>query len=113
FNGYDIRGLGPAKAAKVVWTLQNLLPAGADYKDVFYTLPLSCRKNIGRAGTYLTEDDCAQVDKVVRATEMYKDPVRGSAKNVDYCDNGTPTSSYVQGFESKNDGWEFEGNWYL
>jgi Zn-dependent metalloprotease len=113
FNGYDIRGLGPAKSAKIVWTLQNLLAPGADYKDVFYTLPLACRKNIGRAGTFLTEDDCAQVDKVVRATEMYKDPAKGAPKNVDYCDNGTPTSVYRQDFESRNDGWEFEGNWLL
>jgi Zn-dependent metalloprotease len=113
FNGYDVRGLGPAKAAKIMWTLQNLLAPGADYKDVFYTLPLSCRKNIGRSGTYLTEDDCAQVDKVVRATEMYKDPVKGAPKNVDYCDSGTPASVYVQDFESKNDGWEFEGDWML
>ena len=114
FNGYDIRGLGPAKAAKIGWTLQNLLAPGADYKDVFYTLPLSCRKNIGRAGTHITEDDCQQVDKVVRATEMYKDPNVGSAKNVDYCESGrTVNSSYVQGFEAKNDGWTFEGNWLL
>ncbi|WP_349330133.1 M4 family metallopeptidase [Actinopolymorpha sp. B9G3] len=114
FNGYQIRGLGPAKTAKIGWTLQNLLPPGADYKDVFYTLPLSCRKNIGRAGSYITEDDCQQVDKVVRATEMYKDPVQGSAQNVDYCEDGLKhTPSYVQGFESKNDGWTFQGNWFL
>jgi bacillolysin len=114
FNGYDIRGLGLAKSAKIMWTLQNLLPPGADYKDVFYTLPLSCRKNIGRAGTYVTESDCKQVDKVVRATEMYKDPLQGSAKNVDYCRTGeTVTRSYVQGFEARESGWTFEGNWFL
>ena len=115
FNGYDIRGLGPAKTAKIGWTLQNLLAPGADYKDVFYTLPLSCRKNIGRAGTHVTEDDCQQVDKVVRATEMYKDPNVGSAKNVSYCESGDQkiTSSYVQGFEAKNAGWTFGGNWLL
>jgi bacillolysin len=114
FNGYQIRGLGPAKTAKIGWTLQNLLPPGADYKDVFYTLPLSCRKNIGREGTFITEDDCKQVDKVVRATEMYKDPVVGSAKNVDYCEDGAKhTAAYVQGFETKNDGWTFGGNWFL
>ncbi|MFD2077711.1 M4 family metallopeptidase [Actinopolymorpha cephalotaxi] len=114
FNGYTVRGLGLAKTAKVLWTTQNLLAPGADYKDVFYTMPLACRKNIGQVGTYITEDDCQQVDKAVRATEMYKDPVRGSAKNVDYCANGTsPKASYTEGFESKSGGWTFQGNWVL
>lgn len=114
FNGYDVRGLGPAKAFKITWTLMNLLSPGADYKDIFYTLPLSCRKNIGRAGSFITEDDCQQVDKVVRATEMYKDPVRGAAENVGYCAAGkTANSVYTQGFENKNSGWTFQGNWIL
>ncbi|WP_020580337.1 M4 family metallopeptidase [Actinopolymorpha alba] len=113
FNGYQIRGLGPAKGSKIMWTLQNLLAPGADYKDVFYTLPLSCRKNIGRAGTFVTEDDCQQVDKLVRATEMYKDPKVGFAKNVNYCAAGKKVvPSYTEGFENKAN-WTFEGDWML
>ncbi|GAA2757657.1 hypothetical protein GCM10009872_30170 [Actinopolymorpha rutila] len=114
FNGYTIRGLGLAKTAKILWTTQNLLTSGADYKDVFYTMPLACRKNIGQAGSYITEDDCQQVDKAVRATEMYKDPLVGSAKNVDYCTNGkSPMASYAENFESKSGGWTFQGSWVL
>ncbi|MBE1605323.1 M4 family metallopeptidase [Actinopolymorpha pittospori] len=114
FNGYTIRGLGPAKAFKITWTLMNLLTPGADYKDISYTLPLSCRKNIGRSGSFITEDDCQQVDKVVRATEMFKDPVRGAAKNVGYCATGeTVNAVYTQGFENKNSGWTFDANWLL
>lgn len=108
FGGYDVKGIGPAKAFKITWTLQNLLTPGADYKDVLHYYPLSCRKNIDRAKSYITESDCQQVDKVVRATEMYKDPVQGAPSNVDYCDNGTVKSAYVQGFENKNSGWSFQ-----
>ncbi|HEY6739632.1 MAG TPA: M4 family metallopeptidase, partial [Actinopolymorphaceae bacterium] len=111
FNGYTIKGIGPAKASKVVWTLQNLLTAGADYKDVFNLLPISCRKNVGKPGTFITEADCAEVDKVVRATEMYKDPNAGAAKNVDYCEAGqTVQRVYVEDFEKKNGGWTFDGD---
>ena len=112
FNGYRIRRLGPARVAAIMWTLQNLLPPGADYKDVFYTLPLSCRKNVGRAG--ISEAHCRQVDKAVRATEMHKEPVNGAPKRVGYCAKGQAAHrTYTQGFESTNADWTFDGNWML
>lgn len=114
FNGYTINKLGLAKLGKITWSLQNLITSGADYKDVFYTLPLACRKNVGRAGTYITEADCQQVDKVVRATEMYKDPAQGAPINVDYCPGGASrTSKYTQGFETKVADWTWDPNWEL
>jgi bacillolysin len=108
FNGYDVKGIGPAKTFKTAWTLENLLTPGADYKDVMHYWPLACRKNIDRAKSYITESDCQQVDKVVRATEMYKDPAKGAPKTVDYCAPGkAPKGSYVAGFENKT-GWTFQ-----
>lgn len=113
FNGYTIKGIGIAKLAKILWTTQNLFPSAGDYKDLFYTAPLACRKNADREGTYITEQDCKQVDKAVRATEMYKDPKSGAAKNVAYCDNGDVDKVAMHaGFENKS-GWEFNGDWFL
>ncbi len=114
FNGYTVRGLGLAKTAKILWTTQNLLTSGADYKDVFYTMPLACRKNIGQAGSYITEDDCQQVDKAVRATEMYKDPLcRFGQERRLLRQRQVAKSSYTEGFESKSGGWTYQGNWVL
>jgi bacillolysin len=114
FNGYTIKGLGLAKLGKITWSLQNLITSGADYKDIFYTYPLACRKNVGRAGTYITEADCQEVDKVVRATEMFKDPSVGAPVNVDYCPSGQDrTTAYTQGFETKVADWTWGTNWVL
>ncbi|GAB3401131.1 M4 family metallopeptidase [Flindersiella endophytica] len=113
FNGYTVDKIGLAKLGKITWSLQNLITSGADYKDIFYTMPLACRKNIGRTGSYITEADCQQVDKAVRATEMYKDPLQGAPTNVDYCPSGAVTSKYTQGFESKVADWTWDENWVL
>lgn len=89
FNGQSIEGLGLAKTFKIYWTSQNLLTSGSDYKDLFHILPLSCRKNVGKEGTYITESDCEQVDKAVRATEMYKDAAKAAPVATSYCEEGT------------------------
>jgi bacillolysin len=113
FNGYTIDKLGLAKLGKITWSLQNLITSGADYKDIFYTMPLACRKNIGRTGSFITEADCQQVDKAVRATEMYKDPATGAPVNVAYCPSGAVTSKYTQGFETKVADWTWGTDWVL
>jgi Zn-dependent metalloprotease len=110
FNGYDVRGLGLAKTFKIYWTTENLLTSGADYKDLFHVLPLACRKNIGRAGTHITEDDCAQVDKAVRATELYKDASKGAPVATPYCEEGKAVrASYSQGFDKQPSDWTLDG----
>lgn len=110
FNGYDIRGLGLAKTFKIYWTASNLMTSGMDYKDLFEVLPLSCRKNIGKPGTHLTEDDCAQVDKAVRATEMYKDASSAAPVATPYCEEGeTVQASYSQGFDGQVSDWALAG----
>ncbi|WP_245941052.1 M4 family metallopeptidase [Thermasporomyces composti] len=110
FNGYDVRGLGLAKTFKIYWTASNLLTSGSDYKDLFHVLPLACRKNIGRPGTHITEDDCAQVDKAVRATEMYKDASKGAPVATPYCEEGeTVRASYSQGFDEAPSDWTLAG----
>jgi bacillolysin len=88
FNGYRVRGLGLAKTFTIYWTALNLLTSGADYEDLFHVLPLSCRKNIGGAGTGLTESDCVQVAKSVRATEMQRRPTGAVALATRSCPDG-------------------------
>lgn len=109
FNGYTVEGLGLAKTFKIYWTSQNLLTSGADYKDLFHVLPLSCRKNIGKEGTFVTEADCEQVDKAVRATEMYEDAAKAAPVATPYCDNGEVSPSYTIRWDKGLGGWTPNG----
>ncbi|WP_020580336.1 M4 family metallopeptidase [Actinopolymorpha alba] len=109
FNGYNVRGLGLAKTFKIYWTVQNLLTSGSDAKDMFNALPLACKKNVGRAGTFINADDCAQVDKAVRATELYKDAPAGAPVATPYCNVGNVKASYSQGFDAKPSDWTLAG----
>nr|BFF02079.1 hypothetical protein GCM10020241_37540 [Streptoalloteichus tenebrarius] len=70
FNGQRVRGIGMDKSAALWWSVQNLLTSGADYAELGTALNTACRQNAagGVAGT--TSDDCAQVARVVTATEM-------------------------------------------
>jgi len=101
FNGVTVKGIGIAKAWKIYWSTENMLLSGADYKDLFTTLPAACKNLIGRKGTYITASDCSQVTKAVTATRMYADPHQGSAANVDYCPTSKPTRKtfHQEGFE--------------
>ena len=108
FNGYEIRGLGLAKTFKLFWSTQNLLTPGADYKDFGTALQVACEKNIGREGSFVTEDDCAQVAKVVRATELHED-ASNAAPTAPYCDEGNVNRTYFEGFENR-DNLTFEGS---
>ncbi|MBM7784093.1 M4 family metallopeptidase [Tenggerimyces flavus] len=111
FNGYDVRGLGLKKAWKVYWATQNVLTSGSDYKDLFYTLPVACRKLVGKSGTQVTADDCRQVDNAVRATEMYKNAASAAPVATPYCGNKAKVAaSTSQGFDGpkKPSDWNFE-----
>lgn len=101
FNGVTVKGIGVAKAWKIYWSTENMLLGGADYKDLFTTLPAACKNLIGKPGTYITASDCSQVTKAVTATRMYADPHQGSAANVNYCPTSKPTRNtfHQEGFE--------------
>lgn len=74
FNGQTITGLGLAKAAQIWWRAQNTLTSSATYKELNTVLPASCRALVTAGIGGLTSADCAQVDKVVLATEMNLTP---------------------------------------
>ncbi|GAB3401126.1 hypothetical protein GCM10027569_05920 [Flindersiella endophytica] len=109
FNGYQVRGIGLAKSFKLWWSVENLLSSGADYKNLFQVLPIACKKNVGRQGTYMTADDCAQVEKAIRATEMWKDAASDAPTATPYCESGSVKTSYVQGFDAKPSDWTYAG----
>ncbi|MEQ7124611.1 M4 family metallopeptidase [Actinopolymorpha sp. B11F2] len=109
FNGYDVRGLGLDKTFTIYWTAQRILTSGADYKELFHVLPLSCQKNIGKPGTGITEDDCAQVDKAVRATEMHMDAAESAPVAAAYCPAGEQVeASYTQAFDAPPVDWDVD-----
>ncbi|HCU52450.1 MAG TPA: peptidase M4 family protein, partial [Micromonosporaceae bacterium] len=71
FNGQTITGLGLAKAAQIWWRAQNTLTSSATYAELNTVLPASCRALVTAGIGGLTSADCAEVDKIVRATEMH------------------------------------------
>jgi bacillolysin len=101
-GGTGVKAIGIAKAWKIYWSTENMLLGGADYKDLFTTLPAACKNLIGKPGTYITASDCQQVTNAVTLTKMYSNPSKGSAANVDYCPASKPTRKTFQqeGFET-------------
>jgi bacillolysin len=74
FNGQTVRGLGVAKSVQVWWGVENLLTPTATFKDVGNALNSSCSA-LARSGTAgITTDDCAQVAKAVKATQLDQTP---------------------------------------
>jgi bacillolysin len=70
FNGQTVRGLGEDKSIALWWKVENLLRSTATFKDLGNALNTACTTNVrtGVAGT--TADDCAQVVKAVKATQL-------------------------------------------
>ena len=74
FNGQTVRGLGVAKSVQVWWGVENLLTPTATFKDVGVALNSSCTALARSATAGITTDDCAQVAKAVKATQLDQTP---------------------------------------
>ncbi|MEV0808953.1 M4 family metallopeptidase [Micromonospora sp. NPDC050200] len=74
FNGQTITGLGLAKASQIWWRAENTLTSSATYAELYTVLPASCRALATAGVGGVTSADCAEVDKVVKATEMNLTP---------------------------------------
>ncbi|MBB5894486.1 M4 family metallopeptidase [Kutzneria kofuensis] len=73
FNGQTVRGLGQDKAVQIWWGVENTLTPSATFHDVGDALNSSC-KALARAHTAgITSDDCTQVGKAVKATQLDQD----------------------------------------
>lgn len=116
FNGYTVSGLGLAKMWKIYYTTENMLISGADYYDLYLALPAACRNLVGVAGTGITATNCAQVDKVVRATEMNKNPTVADSFTPwsTSCPSSTPSrhTLFAEGFESGSTWLRSGTGWY-
>jgi bacillolysin len=108
FNGYTITGLGITKVAKIYYEVQtNLFSTASDYQDLYDGLQQACTNLIGTAG--ITAADCAEVTKVVNATEMNQQPASCAAPEAPVCAAGqTVANLYFDNMENPS-----SGNWAL
>jgi len=89
FNGQTIRGLGVEKVGAIYYTLEvAFLTSGSDYQDLFTDLPAACN-TLAASGKYgMVADDCAQVQKVVAATQMNTTPPVAPTPTAPVCPAG-------------------------
>jgi Zn-dependent metalloprotease len=104
FNGYTISGLGPVKTSQLYYRVNTtLLTSGSDYQDLGDALKLACASLTGSFG--ITAADCAEVDKVVRATEMDTPPANALALDARVCSAGqTVNNSFFDDLETPASG---------
>ncbi|WP_043723344.1 M4 family metallopeptidase [Kutzneria sp. 744] len=74
FNGQTVRGLGVDKSVQIWWGVENLLTPTATFKDVGVALNSSCTALARSGAAGVTADDCAQVAKAVKATQLDQTP---------------------------------------
>lgn len=106
FNGQTVTGIGTAKSAQIFYRVNNnLLTSGSDYQDLANALRASCSSLVGTAG--INANDCAQVEKVILATEMDQVPANAPAYDAPVCEPGqTATPVFSDNLENPA-----SGNW--
>lgn len=114
FNGYDVTGIGHAKAADVYYETLRLLASGADYQDLFHTLPQACKNLVGAGG--ITAGNCVTVSRAVAATEMNQQPPKPGAQapEAPVCPSGTTKAGmFLDRFGSLANWRTTRGMWHL
>jgi Zn-dependent metalloprotease len=87
FNGYTIQSLGITKTAQIYYATNNgLLTSGSDYQDLGDALQQACTSLVGQHG--ITAGNCAEVTKIVEATEMETVPPNAPAQDMALCPTG-------------------------
>ncbi len=112
FNGQTITPLGRDKAAAIWYEVEaNLLTSGSDYADLGTDLQQACTSLTGTPilgidgkaiASPLTAANCAQVAKVVAATEMERQPTspQAAAPDAPVCTSGAkPVNKYLETVE--------------
>lgn len=111
FNGQTITGIGNAKAIDVYYETLRLLASGADYEDLFHTLPQACANLAGTGG--IDSGDCDTVTAAVTATEMNQQPPGAKAPEAPVCPTGTQKADvFHDGFGSLNNWRTTNGMWH-
>ena len=105
FNGKNVAGLGVTKAAKIFYEAQtHLLISASDFADLYDDLILACNNLTGTAG--ITAADCQQVQNVVDAVEMNRQPTFCAAPEAPLCLAGTtPVTVFSDNFEAGAGNW--------
>lgn len=128
FNDQTVMGLGLDKAAQIWWRAgASYLTPSSDFNDFASALTQACTTLVGEPlrelslvpnaqgspTSSVTSADCAEMGKVIQATELRTDPVarcgraaRFTAGEGDGCGEGTTTVSVLrQDFENGLDEW--------
>ncbi|MHC4697891.1 MAG: M4 family metallopeptidase, partial [Planctomycetota bacterium] len=123
FNGHDVTGIGPIKAAAVWYhALTVYLVPTADFEDAFVALTRAAHDHVGtfpndpRTGEPIdaefTESDAVQVDLALRAVQMNTQGVCGASPDVlnrDPPDHCSPRMTvFSDTFEGGVGGWTVE-----
>ncbi len=87
FNGQRISGLGLNRSAKLWFKASGLLTSGADYGDLAEALRSACT-DLRKHSKGFTKNDCQQVEKVIKATEMDFEPTIGKPAQAPVCEKG-------------------------
>ncbi|MPY80610.1 MAG: hypothetical protein GEV04_19605, partial [Actinophytocola sp.] len=114
FNGHVVTGIGHAKATQVYYETLQMLASGADYEDLFHTLPQACSNLVTTGVT--TTSDCDTITEAVTATEMDQQPTDPDAKapEATVCPAGTQQADiFRDGFGSLTNWQTTQGMWHL
>lgn len=107
FNGQTVRALGVIKTAALWYEVNTaILTSASDYQDLARGLRQACRTLTGTKG--ITADDCVQVDRALKATEM--DRPRPNARDQKTCARAKYTFS--DGLEKGGKKWTKERPWF-
>ena len=102
FNGQAITGLGIEKTAQLYYTVNtSMLVSGSDYADLANGLRQACANLATAKVKGITAADCAQVEKVLLATEMDQNPANSPTSTAKVCPGGGgPVNAYFDNLES-------------
>ncbi len=93
FNGRTVTGIGPAKAALVVYRASQLLTSGADYRAFATALRTACA-TLASGSSGVVAADCVQVNTALLAVQMDSTPARAPLPAVpSVCPAGTVTQT--------------------
>lgn len=114
FNGLSVGGLGINKTAAIWYEVQTgLLTSTANYQDLGDALIQACLVLVGTNG--ITGNDCDQVEKAVKATEMGLLPI-ACMSGVVCGDGARQIDLFTDSFESGLSNWISEAsvgdNWW-
>ena len=119
FRNYAIRGLGIAKAAKIIYGAAQLLTTASDYSAFAAALKQSCASL--KAASTVTTDDCNQVTKAINATGLTLSPANAKERATPLaCAAGySNIVTWKESFETKTSAWSrtkssglSEQSWY-